>query len=116
MHTHYWPKHWKGKAWTFAVSPFVTVALLLFYNIGQVRDEFCELFEYKAVLFVREIFSVILAPLTLIFSLPKCTDDIIDFFRECTVEIDGVGMLFFFFYRIFFALTQRRFCLLLCVL
>jgi autophagy-related protein 9 len=41
--------------------------------------------------FLSEVFSIIVTPFILWFSLPKCSDRIIDFFREFTVHVDGVG-------------------------
>jgi hypothetical protein len=35
--------------------------------------------------------SILLAPFVLIFSLPQCASAIVDFFREFTVHVDGVG-------------------------
>lgn len=55
------------------------------------RGEFCKLFDYKVSLFLQELLSVLFAPLVLCISLPKCTDQIIDFFREFTIHVDGLG-------------------------
>lgn len=74
--THYWPPEWKERAYTF-----------------KVRDEFCFLFEYKAVVFIQELLSVIFTPFILIFSLPSSALDVVDFFRDCTVEVPGVGFV-----------------------
>ncbi|PBP26073.1 putative mitochondrial carrier protein, partial [Diplocarpon rosae] len=38
-----------------------------------------------------EVLSIIVTPFILWFSLPKCSDQIIDFFREFTIHVDGVG-------------------------
>jgi len=43
------------------------------------------------VIFLEEVLSIIITPFVLWFSLPKCSDHIIDFFREFTVHVDGVG-------------------------
>lgn len=32
-----------------------------------------------------------LTPLILLFTLPNCAGDIVDFFREFTVEVEGLG-------------------------
>ncbi|KAI8854299.1 autophagy protein Apg9-domain-containing protein [Chytridium lagenaria] len=72
--THYLPESWKGKLHTEAV-----------------KTEFAGLFDYKVVLFLQEIASVVLAPFILYYSLPKCSGDIIDFFREFTVHVDSLG-------------------------
>ena len=45
----------------------------------------------KVTIFLEEVFSVIFTPFILWWSLPKCSDRIIDFFREFTVHVDGIG-------------------------
>lgn len=45
----------------------------------------------KVAVFFREILSVILTPVVLWYSLPRCAPAVIDFFREFTVHVDGVG-------------------------
>jgi len=75
-YTHYVPKYWQGKEHTI-----------------KVRDEFCELFEYKIIIFLREIFSVLFAPFILMFSLPQCSGALLNFFREFTVNAEGVGFV-----------------------
>ncbi|KAI9253926.1 autophagy protein Apg9-domain-containing protein [Phascolomyces articulosus] len=72
--THYCPEEWRGKLHT-----------------DEVRGQFCQLFTYKVLLFVQELFSVIFTPLVLCFSLPKSAEQIIDAFREFTVHVDGLG-------------------------
>jgi hypothetical protein len=59
----------------------------------SVRREFSNLFDYRVVLFVQELLSVILAPFVLWFSLPSCMPRLVDFFREFTVHVDGVGWI-----------------------
>ncbi|KAK9768851.1 autophagy protein atg9 [Basidiobolus ranarum] len=68
--THYLPLEWQGKLHT-----------------DEVRKQFCELFDYKVSIFLQEILSVIFTPFILWASLPPC----MDFFREFTVHVDGVG-------------------------
>ncbi|KAJ3094831.1 autophagy protein atg9 [Phlyctochytrium planicorne] len=72
--THYLPESWKGKL-----------------HSEEVKGEFATLFDYKVSLFLQEILSVLLAPFILYYSLPKCSGDIIDFFREFTVHVDSLG-------------------------
>ncbi|KAF9114714.1 autophagy protein atg9 [Mortierella sp. AM989] len=72
--THYLPSEWRDKLHT-----------------DEVRKQFALLFEYNAVLFLLEFMSLILTPLILGFSLPNCSEKVIDFFREFTVHVDGVG-------------------------
>ncbi|POG80356.1 autophagy protein Apg9-domain-containing protein [Rhizophagus irregularis DAOM 181602=DAOM 197198] len=75
-HTHYSPDEWRGRLHT-----------------DEVRREFIQLFEVKVVLYIQEIFSVIFTPFILWFSLADSfgVQQIIDFFREFTVHVDGVG-------------------------
>ena len=42
-------------------------------------------------LFLWEVVSVILTPLLLWCSLPKCGEDIVNFVRDFTVQVDGLG-------------------------
>eukprot|EP01114_Cavostelium_apophysatum_P016676 TRINITY_DN4793_c0_g1_i1.p1 TRINITY_DN4793_c0_g1~~TRINITY_DN4793_c0_g1_i1.p1 ORF type:complete len:627 (-),score=150.46 TRINITY_DN4793_c0_g1_i1:465-2345(-) len=72
--THYMPSSWKGKAHT-----------------TRVLGEFNQLFEYKIVSFVIELFSVLFAPFILLFSLPNSAEKVIEFFRVFTVNEPGVG-------------------------
>jgi len=57
----------------------------------QVHAEFGTLFAMKISIFFTELLSVILTPFILFFSLPPCAGAIIDFFREFSVHVDGVG-------------------------
>lgn len=72
--THYLPSEWRGRL-----------------HSDEVRRQFCELFDLKVMLLLREILAVAITPLLLWFSLPACSQQIIDFFREFTVHVDGVG-------------------------
>ena len=73
-YTHYLPSHWKGRLHT-----------------NEVRTEFARLYQMKVYTFLEEILSIILAPLVLWISLPKCCDRLVDFFREFTIHVDGMG-------------------------
>lgn len=55
------------------------------------HEEFGELFAMKVMIFAQELLSVILTPFVLWYSLPPCAPAIIDFFREFTVHVDGIG-------------------------
>lgn len=57
----------------------------------QVHTSFGQIFQMKIAVFMQELASVVLTPLILWFSLPPCAEDIIDFFREFTVHVEGVG-------------------------
>jgi autophagy-related protein 9 len=75
-YTHYCPNHWHGRL-----------------HSDEVRKEFAFLYQLKIAIFFEEVFSIIITPFVLWFSLPKCSDQIIDFFREFTIHVDGVGYL-----------------------
>lgn len=72
--THYQPEHWSGRLHTV-----------------EVKNEFEKLYQMKIVVFIEEILSMVFTPFVLWFSLPTCSDRIIDFFREFTVHVDGIG-------------------------
>ncbi|KAI0012393.1 APG9-domain-containing protein [Xylariaceae sp. FL0662B] len=73
-YTHYQPDQWKGRLHSY-----------------DVKAEFSELYKPRIVIFLEEIVGVLVTPLVLFFSLPKCSDQIIDFFREFTIHVDGLG-------------------------
>jgi autophagy-related protein 9 len=73
-YTHYQPDHWQGRLHSF-----------------EVKKEFSELYKVKIVIFLEEILSILVTPLILFTSLPRSSDQIVDFFREFTVHIDGLG-------------------------
>ena len=73
-YTHYLPSNWHGRL-----------------HSNEVRAEFTQLYQMKVVIFLEEILSIILTPFILWISLPKCSDRIVDFFREFTVHVDGLG-------------------------
>ena len=73
-YTHYMPDHWQDRLHSF-----------------EVKQEFSELYKMKVVIFLEEIMGIITTPLLLLFSLPKSSDQIIDFFREFTIHVDGLG-------------------------
>ncbi|KAG8432223.1 hypothetical protein GDO86_016751 [Hymenochirus boettgeri] len=73
-HIHYMPDHWQRSA-----------------HRAETRGEFAQLFQYKAVFILEELLSPLLTPLVLIFYLRPKSLEIIDFFRNFTVEVVGVG-------------------------
>ena len=75
-YTHYLPNEWRGRLHSDAV-----------------KREFSTLYQMKILTFLEEIFSLILTPFILWFALPKCSDRIVDFFREFTIEVDGLGRI-----------------------
>ncbi|KAI8342329.1 autophagy protein Apg9-domain-containing protein [Chlamydoabsidia padenii] len=73
-HTHYFPSEWHGQLHT-----------------DEVRAHFCQLFDYKVSLFLQELVSVVFTPVILGLSLPSSAEQIVDFFREFSVHVDGLG-------------------------
>lgn len=73
-YTHYMPTQWQNRL-----------------HSDEVKREFATLYQPKIVIFLSEVLSIIITPFILWFSLPKCSDQIIDFFREFTIHVDGVG-------------------------
>ncbi|KAH8661633.1 autophagy-related protein 9 [Tricladium varicosporioides] len=73
-YTHYKPPHWENRLHT-----------------EEVKIEFASLYQMKVVILLEEVLSIIITPFILWSSLPKCSDQIIDFFREFTIHVDGVG-------------------------
>ncbi|KAH9952059.1 APG9-domain-containing protein [Amylocystis lapponica] len=74
QYSHYMPDEWKDQL-----------------HSKKVHEEFGELFAMKIMIFVQELLSVLLTPLVLWYSLPPCAPTIVDFFREFTVHVDGLG-------------------------
>ena len=70
----YQPSHWQGQL-----------------HSNEVRAEFSQLYKMKLMIFLEEIISILLTPLVLWFSLPGCSDRVVDFFREFTLHVDGLG-------------------------
>ncbi|CAA7038394.1 unnamed protein product [Microthlaspi erraticum] len=74
QHTHYMPKRWRGKE-----------------NKDEVRLELETLFQYTGMMLLEEIASIFITPFLLMFVVPKRVDDILQFIRNYTVDIEGVG-------------------------
>ncbi|KAF6811158.1 autophagy protein Apg9 [Colletotrichum plurivorum] len=70
----YMPDHWHNRLHT-----------------AEVKREFSELYKLKMIILIEEIIGIFTASLVLIFSAPRCSDQVIDFFREFTIHVDGVG-------------------------
>ncbi|GEQ72262.1 hypothetical protein JCM33374_g5949 [Metschnikowia sp. JCM 33374] len=77
--THYLPSSWNGKLHTV-----------------EVKGKFCELFSLKIVIIINEILSLILTPFVLWFKISNNSSAIIDFFREYTIHVDGLGYVCYF--------------------
>ncbi|CUS06936.1 unnamed protein product [Tuber aestivum] len=74
QHIHYMPDHWKDKLRT-----------------DDIKKEFMSLYDLKVMIFLGEVMSVIFTPFVLWVSLSNRSEKIIDFFREFTVHVDGIG-------------------------
>ena len=74
MFTHYMPAHWKDRL-----------------HSNEVRSEFSAMYQMKILIFVEEILSLIVAPWILLRNASARSERIIDFFREQTVHVDGIG-------------------------
>ncbi|SMN18286.1 similar to Saccharomyces cerevisiae YDL149W ATG9 Transmembrane protein involved in forming Cvt and autophagic vesicles [Maudiozyma saulgeensis] len=72
--THYTPDEWKDR-----------------YHTEYVKQEFCNLFSLRILILLRELTSMILTPFILWFALPQSADKIVDFFRDSSIYIDGLG-------------------------
>lgn len=74
QYTHFMPSEWKDKL-----------------HSDDVKKEFMKFYELRVMIFVHEILSIIFTPFILWYSLPDCSEKIVDFFREYTVHVDGIG-------------------------
>jgi len=73
-YTHYQPDQWQGRLHSY-----------------DVKTEFSLLYKIRVIIFLEELLGVLITPLVLYFSLPRCSDQIVDFFREFTIHVDGLG-------------------------
>lgn len=71
---HYMPDSWKSHA-----------------NSNIVRDDFIKLFQFKFVYLIEELFSPLMTPFILLFWLRPRASKIVDFMRNFTVDVVGVG-------------------------
>ena len=74
MFTHYMPAHWKDRL-----------------HSNEVRAEFSAMYQTKVLIFLEEVLSLIVAPIILLRNAGRRSERIIDFFREHSVHVDGVG-------------------------
>ncbi|KAF1945826.1 membrane protein Gsa14p [Clathrospora elynae] len=74
-HTRYEPESWRDRLHT-----------------DEVRAEFAKLYQPKILIFAEEILSMVITPFLLIFRLPQCSERIVDFFREFSIVVDGLGV------------------------
>ncbi|CCD22362.1 autophagy protein ATG9 NDAI_0A02040 [Naumovozyma dairenensis CBS 421] len=73
-YTHYLPKEWKNA-----------------YHTEEVKNDFCKLYNLRIVILLRELTSLVLTPFVLWFALPRSAENIVDFFREASTYVDGLG-------------------------
>lgn len=73
-HTHYRPDSWRGRAHT-----------------QTTRAEMAQLFQYRAVHILEELISPVLTPYILCFHMRHRALDIVDFYRNFTIDVTGVG-------------------------
>ena len=72
--THYKPKSWEGKLYS-----------------EEVLTDMSKLYKVELLLFLQEIASIIFVPFIFWYSLPNCAEQLVDFFREFTIHVDGMG-------------------------
>lgn len=77
--THYLPSSWNGRLHTV-----------------EVKNEFCELYSLKIIIIMNELLSLVLTPFILWFKISSNSSAIIDFFREYTIHVDGLGHVCYF--------------------
>ncbi|ORY01351.1 autophagy protein-like protein Apg9 [Clohesyomyces aquaticus] len=75
-HTHYEPAWWQDRLHT-----------------DEVRTEFAKLYQPKILIFAEEVLSMFITPFLLIFRLPQSSERIVDFFREFSIVVDGLGVV-----------------------
>lgn len=75
-YTHYYPQRWKKQL-----------------HSNNVRVEFSALYQMKVLIFLEEILSLVVAPFILWRNSGDQSKQIIDFFRQFTVHVDGLGDL-----------------------
>ncbi|RMZ07077.1 hypothetical protein D0860_05286 [Hortaea werneckii] len=74
LYIHHMPAHWKDRL-----------------HSNEVRAEFSAMYQMKILIFIEEILSLVVAPWILLRNSGECSERLIDFFREQTVHVDGIG-------------------------
>ncbi|KAF2862999.1 APG9-domain-containing protein [Piedraia hortae CBS 480.64] len=74
LYTNYKPRHWKGRM-----------------HSSEVRAEFSSMYQVRVIIFLEELLSLIVAPWILLRTAETRCERIIDFFRENSVHVDGIG-------------------------
>lgn len=75
-YTHFLPDAWRSRTHTY-----------------DVRDNFSDYFQYKAVLLLRELLGILTTPYILLVVLPPRAQLISEFIQARTVSVDGIGEL-----------------------
>lgn len=57
----------------------------------QARSEFSLLFKYRIIIIIEELLSPVVSPYILYRHMSNKSFDIVDFFRNCTIEIPSIG-------------------------
>jgi len=115
-HTHYLPAEWKDNLHSSKVRLLLARSMAVslvdeadsLSPCSQVHVAFGKLFQMKIALFVQEILSVLITPFVLWYSLPDCAGPVVDFFREFTVHVDGLGYVCSFAVRPSLSLSRFR--------
>ncbi|CAH2350804.1 autophagy-related protein 9 [[Candida] railenensis] len=77
--THYLPSSWNGKLHTI-----------------EVKNEFCDMYRLKVLTILNELMSLVLTPFILWFNIANSSSLIIDFFRDYSIHVDGLGYVCYF--------------------
>lgn len=73
--THYFPSRWQGRE-----------------DDAEVFDEFSRLFQHKGLTLIEELVGIVcIIPWMLVFRLPASSPKIVQFVRECTADVEGIG-------------------------
>ena len=75
QYTHYDPPHWQAK-----------------YGTSHVHSEFASMYRLRIVGLLSEMLGIVTAPLILWYMRSR-SQAIIDFFRETTIHVEGVGLV-----------------------
>lgn len=73
-YTHYQPKSWNNSL-----------------HSEKVKAEFAAMYDLKIFIILRELLSILVTPFVLYFSLANDCERIVDFFRDYSVHVDGLG-------------------------
>lgn len=77
--THYLPASWNGRLHTI-----------------EVKNEFCDMYRLKVLTILNELMLLILTPFILWFNVANSSSSIVDFFRDYSIHVDGLGYVCYF--------------------